>query len=1028
MPSRSRSRGRIEKSLPRPRSVVFATAAMLAIAGCSSRPPPAVVGAQNKAAAVPKAVIGMVSPSRLVPDIRNDRGVVAYESGARRALVDRMRIVIYDDGTVERAVELLPIGNVHAVPMPSRLGGGFVFHVSSGGATQIWRASSWLGALRPLVQFGSLATDVVPGFDRLYVRLSGNSRLLAIDPETGDSRSVDPLPPSAAYGSLAFADGFRAVVDVDMRGVLATFDAGATWRPLGLSERPTSIGIVDGDPTIFVGQGKYVLDARGNLTYRANTNVETDEDVDTKPVPPRGPFGKRPLRAAVEDGFPDSNDTAVVARAGALARVSLRTGAVIEMATAAFPERDATCHGVRLGASFGFVCGERDGATNVYAFDAPLSMHKVLSFRSPRFVSASSNGALVVRGPCGEGPEDDDGMRVYCVRAVAGTTREVRVKGDLGVERVVALSDGRVAILVPPRNGGTGQITIVDGGKVTTTALGLPAKPRAVVRELRRGMWLEGFEEREPGVLGGWVEAGGPVIGVRIGLNGKVTAGEPRNNENGVIMSGRFALSQGEGGRAAESTDGGLTWKVFDMPEHDMVPGDADTRSCGPLGCALGGWVRVGWGKPAIAGDLTPAATPASLHVPSIVAPTVSMRCSPLATKAVTEPLPDKPAAKPEATRPQPAPYSPFGFPRFPGMPSPPQAKSPWVAFRNTAPPTLGPDEVGVDNGVPYDLVSMRAYAWGKKGADWARLGHFMIRFDDRFDPLGGLRSTAIAPPPWADETVATDAMGIGSYPIAMWGAHLDASGRHALATVCRSSACSLFAASEGQPALLLRDASGRTTMTSRPLAHGAVRVGESWFFVMPGATSDSIVIHRADLGVIRRLGTYFRPQVPSASRYSSSGNAEAPRIVRRAIGNGIGLLLTSTPAPGERSGPMFVLPVDPDSGALGEPIVLPKRDLGGKLPPRCAEGQDGWLMDTGLDMSPNVHLMSGRAVFDTVEFRLRMDPGSMCVESIAARIDGLFVPDKDARPLKEKTAGSVTLAATERMTGRRWSFACTKP
>lgn len=1002
----------------------FATTFTLALIGCSSRPPATNVGAQSKSDVVPKAVVSMVSPSRLVPDLRNDRGVIAYESGARRALVDRMRVIMYDDGTVERAAELLPVGMVHAVPLPSRLGGGFVFHSSSGGATQIWRASSWLGTLKPLVQFSSLATDLVPGFDRIYVRLSGNSKLQAIDPESGEARSVAPLPPSATYGALAFADGFRGVVDVDMRGVLATFDAGATWRPLSLSERPTAITVVDGDPTIFVPRGRYVLDARGNLTYRGSTVVETDEDVDTKPAVARGPFGKRPLRAAVEDGFPDSNDTAVVARAGALARVSLRTGAVLEQASAAFPERDATCHGVRLGASFGFVCGERDGATNLYAFEAPLSMHKVLSFRTPRFVSASNNGALVIRGPCGEGPEEDDGMRVYCVRSVAGFTHEVRVKGDLGVERVVALADGRVAILVPPRNGGTGQITVVDGAKVTTNALVLPAKPRAVVRELRRGMWLEGFEEREAGVIGGWVEAGGPVIGVRVAVDGKVTAGEPRNNENGVIMSGRFALSQGEGGRAAESTDGGVTWKVFDMPEHDMVPGDADTRACGPIGCVLGGWVRVGWGKPAITGDLTPAPTPPSLYVSSSVAPTVSMRCTPVG-KAVSEPLPDKPAKPaPVIDFPRP-PMGPFG--RFPGVPAP-QVKAPWLPFRNVAPPNLAADEVGVDNGVPFDLIAVRAYAWGKKGADWSRLGHFMIRFDDRFDPLGGLRATAIAPPPWADETITTDAMGIGSYPIAMWGAHLDGSGRHALATVCRGSSCSLFAASEGQPALNLRDTFGKTTGTPRPLPHGAVRAGESWFFLVPGPTQDTIVLHRADLGVIRRLGVYFRPMTPTASRYASYINAESPRLVRRAIGNGLGMLLTATPVPGERSGPMFVLPIDPETGALGEPIVLGKRDLGGKLPPRCAEGQDGWLMDTGLDMTPSVQLTMGRANFDTVEFRLRMDPGSVCAEGLAARIDGLFFPEKDAKPVTEKIPGAVTLAATERVAGRRWSFACTKP
>jgi len=43
-------------------------------------------------------------------------------------------------------------------------------------------------------------------------------------------------------------------------------------------------------------------------------------------------------------------------------------------------------------------------------------------------------------------------------------------------------------------------------------------------------------------------------------------------------------------------------------------------------------------------------------------------------------------------------------------------------------------------------------------------------------------------------------------------------------------------------------------------------------------------------------------------------------------------------------------------------------------------------------------------------------------------RIDGSFIPDKDAKSNSEKISGPVTLAATERMTGRRWVFACTKP
>ncbi|MRG93542.1 hypothetical protein [Polyangium spumosum] len=981
----------------------------------------------EKPAAVPGKLVPMVSPSRLLPDVRGDRGVIAYEAGARRVLVDRMRLVTYEDGRTERANELLPLGHVRSVELPSRLGGGFVFHATSGGGTQLWRASSWLGKLRPLVQFSSTTTDVVPGFDRLYLRLASNGKLVAVDTETGEVRSLAPLPPAAAYGGLAFADGFSGVVDADLRGVLATFDAGATWRPLHLPERPAAISVVDGEPTMFVTGGKYVLDARGNLTYRASQVATDDEGDDTTPAAPKGPFGKKVLRAAVEDGFPDSPRTAVVARQGALARVSLDTGAIVDLNLTAFPEREASCHATRVGASYGFVCGEREGPTNVYTFAPPLVMKKVLSFKGPRFVSPNGQGALVVRGPCGE---EDAGAasdtRVYCVRAASGATREVRVKGDLGVERVVALSDERVAILVPPRAGSTGQLTILKGSDMTNVPLVLPQKPRSVARELRRGMWLEGFEEREPGVLGGWVEAGGPVIGVRVKLDGAVTAGEARDNENGVVVSGRFALSQGEGGRSAESTDGGMTWKVFDMPEHDVAPGDAPTRACGPVGCVLAGWVRVGWGKPAISGDLRAAEAPPSLYVPMKTTPTVRLTCAHVG-KPVTEPLPDKPVKK--APTPPPRSSGTFGMGGFGGFGgfgrvSPQPLKTPWSTFRNMPAPTLDKDEIGIDNGAPYDLVSLRAYAWGKKGSDWARTGHFLVRFDDRFDPAGGVRSTATSAPPWPDESATADGMGIGSYPLASWGSFLDPSGRHALSHVCRGTSCSLLAASEGQPVLLLRDAAGRTTGLSRPLPLGAVRVGESWFFLAQGTSYDMVSLYRVDLGVIRLVSSFHRP---SPSRYTMP---EPPRLVRRALGTGLGLLVTSIPEPGERFGGMYVHPVDPETGVVSEPIALGKRDLGGALPPRCVEGQDGWILDTSLDVSPSLETPGGRGTFDSVEMRLRLDPGQACVEGIAARLDGTFLPHAEAkaRPAdRPAQPAAVPLAATERSTGRRWSFVCSR-
>src|SRR5262249_52344104 len=86
------------------------------------------------------------------------------------------------------------------------------------------------------------------------------------------------------------------------------------------------------------------------------------------------------------------------------------------------------------------------------------------------------------------------------------------------------------------------------------------------------------------------------------------------------------------------------------------------------------------------------------------------------------------------------------------GKHQPPQVMSP---FRNTLAPIVGADEMGFDNGRYYDTVQLHAYAWGKKGADWTRAGRWLIRFDDRFDPAGGVRTTATTASPWTDENAA---------------------------------------------------------------------------------------------------------------------------------------------------------------------------------------------------------------------------------------------------------------------------------
>lgn len=992
------------------------------VVACGKPKPPkaAPVTASTASAGKPEGSAPLVTPSRLLPELVGSRGLVASEEGQRRFLVDRMRLLARGDGSISRAAELLPGGNVSSVALPSRLGGGYLFHVNAGGGTEIWRASSWLGKLRPLTRRGEVVSEIVPGFDRLYVRLTSGHRVIALDPDTGEQMPLGSLPVAGSYGQLAFADGWRAVVDVDLRGPLATFDGGNTWRALGIPEKPLGVGIFDGDPGVMVTGARYLVDARGVVSHRPDTREKRPSGDDGDPRAARSsPLGKRPLRTTVEDGWPDSKTTALVARGGALARVSLRDGSIEALREDAYPDARATCHGVRLGPSgIGFICGERDSATVVYEHVPPLAMRAVLRFDRPRFVSANGNGGLTLRGRCeGEGaPDGDADARWYCVRSPAGATREIRVKGfDLGVERVIGLADGRVAVLVPPRGGSAGDLSIVGvDGHAQKVTLAIPDEPREAVRQIKRGLWLDGFEERSPGVLGGWVEAGGPVVGVEIGLDGKVKPGDLQADVSGAIVGGRYAVLLLDGGRAMESSDGGMTYRSFDLPDRDDEARAAPTRAAGPVGAALPGWVRVGWGDPETPEDMKPAATPKSQNLPLKVSPTIGLSCE-LASVA-TPPLPDKP--KPAAAPPPPRRH---GIPvRAVGRGA---GVAPWATFRNTPAPALGGDEVGVDHGTG-DPVGLRAYAWGKKGADWSRTGRWLMRFDDRFDPSGGVRSTAPSASLWPDEATAFDAIAGRSYGSMGWTGTLDPGGRAMLVSGCYGSACALFAAGEGQPISPIRDAS-RAGASVRPYAQAAVRVGDTWFFLAQSANYDAVTLWRVDLGSARPLTTYYRP----IQRYGY----ETPRLTRRAVGSGVAILVGGQPEKGDRTGSWYVIPVDPETGALGESVVLARRDFAGVPLPRCAPEQDGWVFDVKPETTVAIDVTNARGSMDQVEMRVRVDPGRACVDGFAARTSAFYA--SGAAPQRGLTAPpgrkggdaalQVPLSVNEISTGRRWGLSC---
>jgi len=129
------------------------------------------------------------------------------------------------------------------------------------------------------------------------------------------------------------------------------------------------------------------------------------------------------------------------------------------------------------------------------------------------------------------------------------------------------------------------------------------------------------------------------------------------------------------------------------------------------------------------------------------------------------------------------------------------------------------------------------------------------------------------------------------------------------------------------------------------------------------------------------------------------------------------------------------VLPIDLATGRLTEPVMLGPADLGGELPPACTDADDGWLLETEIDTATAIELEGADNYLDSVEFRLRLEPGSACVDGVAARAGRAFEPaeTRSNRPPSPGPAASaapkpMSLVARVQGSGDRWQLWCEKP
>lgn len=1031
----------------------------------------------------------VVTPARIValPDasaslVEND------PDGTTRFISRGMRVLARPDGSLERSRQTFPPGRVvRALRLPSRLGGGFLFHASGSGSTHLWKAGGWTDDVVPFANVDFDAERIVDGFDRIYLQDQRSFDVVALDPETGKPVDLGPLPPSPAYSSMAFADAWVGVVEVPFRGVLATFDAGASWRPLGLSQ---SYGVYldKGEIAINTSLGRFVLEPSGKLRQRAQVSDDDATFVGAgkraapaasatlaAPAPPEpppppavGPLGKLPLREAILHGMPDAPDSALVAKDGVLARVRLSDGKLLEIESQAFPA-GSSCNGIPLGDGFGFVCGQERGATVVYAYKKPLALEPVMRFDEPRFVAPSGNGALVVRGPCTG--KQAGAVGAYCVRTRDGRTSEMRVRGDLGVERLVALSDGSTAVLVPPRLGAPGTLTLIgaDGG-AKTVRLKLPKDDVQGVAMLKKGLWLEGFVERESAggddkpsaksvvdkvlrkkgknalgsdktpkakppkakwkkQLAGWVVAAGPFVGVRVDLDGTVHVGRIESDIDRALISTDLALVLGRGGSASESIDGGFEWREVELPADTGGPvaraasAESAERGCSRVGCVAGAWMRVGWRGKTEKNDIEVVDVPKWSALPSSKGGRWNLSCAPTGEVVGPAPKPEPKLPARDDDAGMVGVGGMWGRHRW-GMPPPtaPSAdelkSSEWLAFKGVAAPAKKPAELGFDMGTEHLGAQVRGYVWGARGASWDRVGNFLLRAYDSFSLNRAVWSTATVRPPWNDAVGASQVFNRDYNQPSAWFPVLEPSGRAAAMLLNARGTTELLLLEEGRGPVNVQDAAkwGLYQLS------GAVKVGSTWY-LGSYISGSSFRLFKVDGGKVVQLRDY-----PMTGGWRPNTTLVV-NLVRNQRGDALGIWVEARRTRGAAT-TWFVYSIDPETGDALDMVAIEPADLA-RLPPACAEGADGWLLVGEPPVEPYVdYVQSADGVRSrNVQAKMLVQPEGICVEVLSAEAD----TDVPARIARADAAFSsardpIPLVLEERgRAGRRWGFRCVR-
>lgn len=941
-------------------------------------------------------------------------------SASGQHIVDGVRVRVDPARAPMASPDFLPGSNIESLALPDAMGGGFVFHSDVDAETAFWRSEEWTGPATPLTRLPERADQIEVGFGRVYARLADSGETIAFDATTGKSVNLTPLPASPSYFDFQFWDDWFAVVHTDARGVLATFDGGMSWHPTGITAEDASSNVEPGGIVIGTSERRDLLTPDGTWTPEYESAV--DDSVSLDLGHPLG-VGRDPLELAVLHGAPIGPGRAVVANWGHVGVVDTHTGEVVTVKRGSYPG-SLPCQAVPLGDAkhlaaselgVGVVCLLTGGETVIYSITTDLSLTPLATWREPVDVWSSHNGVLVAsRCPEGQARSDSAARSDYCVLAGATAPQPLTVPGVTEFVRVVALRDGRVLAVTPPRAGKPGKLQIAppaEGRLVAERSVslrfeqGTPEKLRSLAET---GLWLRDGGETKEGTLGFWVASANRLVGLRVALDGTITL-SPRTEADlrRTHLSGPRAFELSAGETAWQSLDFGQSWQEVTVPRGLTSASTRDTHDtvgCSAVGCSFGNWLRVGY-DPAHSPVPVEAPKPDQLTFRASAYSQWNLTCYPT---GINEATPRRSASSANSAgqgRPRYGASSGFVNAALGATAAADVVSSANRPFLGVPRPATPPGSFAFDMGAD-GTHQFRAYAWGRDGDAWRTSSAWLTRVADRFS-VAGLWSTAPTRGPWPNLLSAAQLFGAdrANRYSSSWQLSLDPSERAGVLRITTTGTTELHFIEEG----------GATTSIGNtafgPIS-GVVKLQKTWYFGTQ--EGNRFHVYRVRNGVVEDFSNF------------PIGDPVAPLLSRNTRGTGLALVLRAP------AGTWHVYPLS-DAGEASEPIVLTREELNAEWP-RCSDDALGYYVLGSLPLSrftpsESAEVLSFEAVpsewkAEAVTARTIVSATSRCVDALAARL----ASNQEAvmlAPHPPPTSGSIPLTITDRLNDVRYGFQC---